>query len=186
MLLIPSRTANTLASLDVANASSEAPLRRFADEGASLRLALRDQQPRSNESFHRSSEAQQCFQNIQNAAISIYLSGIFDYHEGIWTQHGIAVPKLRAAEIDFHVTTILDQVERSLSLSELSGISYVFALRVAGARSWSFDQQERVRALLTRIERCYVCANALIVDLLRLWTSRSPIQGQDTMTLETA
>lgn len=177
MLLTSSRTANTIVSLDVADASSETHLRRLVDEGVSLRLALRDQQQRRNEHFHRSSEAQQCFRYIQNAAISIYLSGIFDYHEAIWTRHSIAVPKLPAAEIDLHVATILGQVERALSLSELGGISYVFALRVAGARSWSFDQQERVRALLTRIERCYVCANALIVDLLRLWTSRLPIRS---------
>lgn len=93
-------------------------------------------------------------------------------------QHRIAVPKLSTAEIDLHVATILDQAERGLSLSELSGISYVFALRVAGARSWSVDQHEKVRALLTRIGRCYVGANALIVDLLRLWTSRLPAQAR--------
>jgi hypothetical protein len=176
MLMTSRRTANTLASLDGTNEISGKLLQCLANEGQGLRVALRDQQRCNKRYSHGQSDAQYYFQNIQHAAISIYLSGIFDYHEENWTQYCIPVPKLQPTEIEDHVATILDQVERAFGISEPNSISYVFALRVAGARSWSMSRQEKVRALLKRIERCYAGANALSVDLLRLWTSRSSLQ----------
>jgi hypothetical protein len=115
-------------------------------------------------------EAQRCFHAIQHAAISIYLSGLYDYHESRWQKYNIAVPTLGTAKVGHLVDTILAQVERSLSLSEPNSVSFVFALRVAGARSHTAEDRSRVTWLLKRIQRCYVVADVLIKDLAVRWS----------------
>lgn len=131
----------------------------------------------SEQHFHRSSREQQCFQSIQHAAVSIYLSGVFDYHEALWKTHDIAIPKLQPQEIETNVETILTQVEHALRLSEINIVTYVFALRVAGARTRTNEERERVTRLLRRIERCYIVSRALIVDLTERWGSEASVQA---------
>jgi hypothetical protein len=82
------------------------------------------------------------------------------------------VPTQDRAEISALVQTILAQVERSLSLSELNSIAFVFALRVAGARSHTAEDRARVMRLLKRIQRCYVVADALLKDLSEHWSHK--------------
>lgn len=116
-----------------------------------------------------SSESQIRFHRVQYAAISIYLSGVFDYHEYLWANHDIAVPKLQPDEIEEHVQTILTLTERALSISDLSGIVFAFPLRVAGARSKTPAQREAVTKLLKRVERCYIVAGSFLTDLAERW-----------------
>lgn len=144
-------------------------LQSYAEEAKLLQTALESQRKSSIDCFQLT-ESQQCFQRVQYAAISIYLSGIFDYHKELWERHDIAIPTLQPTHVQLYVHTILANVQRALELSELSGIPFVFALRVAGARSQTAGEQERVLMLLRRIQRCYVVAHALVVDLQRLWT----------------
>lgn len=106
---------------------------------------------------------------IQHAAISRYLSGVFDYHEYVWARHGIAVPKLQPDEIKGHVQTILTLTERALSISDLSGIVFAFPLRVAAARSKTPAQREAVANLLKRVESCYIVAGVFLTDLAERW-----------------
>lgn len=156
--------------LDDDVAENSPRLAETAAESFRLRRALETQKSLSSQFEFCSSDSQIYFHRIQHAAISIYLSGIFDYHEHVWSKQGIPVPKLQPDEIDSHVQTILALTERALSISELSGIVFAFPLRVAGARSKIPTQQEAVTKLLKRVERCYIVAGAFQIDLAERWT----------------
>ena len=107
---------------------------------------------------------------MQHAAISIYLSGLFDHHRSYWQRYNIPVPTLQPEDIEIYVSTILDNTEQALRLSEVSSISYVFALRVAGARSYTQERRMMVTKLLNQIGRCYVATGALVADLEYRWS----------------
>jgi hypothetical protein len=176
-----SRVVKLLSRLDPTQ-DNKASLRQVAEEGHRLRAALYDQQQLDARYVDTSTEAQRCFQTIQHAAISIYLSGLYDYHESYWQRYGIAVPTLDRAEINGLVETILAHVVRSLNLSELNSIAFVFALRVAGARSHTAEDRARVMSLLKRIQRCYVVADALLKDLSEHWSQKELLRTIDADT----
>lgn len=105
------------------------------------------------------------------SAISIYLSGEFDYEMHHWRRFGLAVPTLDAETVRRHVETILALGERALERSSLSPLLLLFPLRIAGARSaWAPPaQRARVLRVLDSIADRFAVGQAIRDGLTDAW-----------------
>ncbi|KAF2832495.1 hypothetical protein CC86DRAFT_281065 [Ophiobolus disseminans] len=106
-------------------------------------------------------------------AISIYLSGTFDYHMHWAGSNGPDAPMLSRSQIDQHVSKIL-LLSHALLILGVSGILLFFPLRVAGARATDDHARNEIMGLLqTTVVRGFVVAEAFQVDLSELWGGKS-------------
>ncbi|KAJ6092600.1 hypothetical protein N7486_007889 [Penicillium sp. IBT 16267x] len=96
-------------------------------------------------------------------AISIYLSGIYDYR----TQFNkIPTPTISQAVVQNHVDEILRTTEISLKTANLAAVLFSFPLRVAGARVTTARETDSICAMLGEISmRGFVVADAFTADL---------------------
>ncbi|KAF7597155.1 hypothetical protein BBP40_009494 [Aspergillus hancockii] len=100
-------------------------------------------------------------------AISIYLSGIFDYRSQF---NEIPTPTISQAAVQNHVDAILGNTEIALKTTNLAAVLFFFPLRVAGARVTTIRETESIRAMLGEISvRGFVVADAFTADLTSLW-----------------
>lgn len=108
-------------------------------------------------------------------AISIYLSGSFDYHIH-WTWPGApCAPILPRRQIDYHVSEILRLSQELLTLG-VSGLMLFFPLRVAGARAVDVWSRNTILDLLqTTANRGFSVAEVFTTDLSDLWTQQSTV-----------
>lgn len=104
-------------------------------------------------------------------AISIYLSGTYDYHVH-WTKPmAPCAPILARMQIEWHTRQIL-RLGHELLAAGIAGVLLFFPLRVAGARVRSaHDMQEVLSLFHSVLQRGYAVADALIADLSELWAS---------------
>lgn len=103
-------------------------------------------------------------------AISIYLSGLFDYRPQF---NQVVTPALPIGTIQSHGNCILSKTERALRTTQLAGIFFFFPLRVAGARAQSARQRSSILIMLKEISaRSFVVADAFVSDLNTLWAGR--------------
>lgn len=102
-------------------------------------------------------------------AISIYLSGTFDYHIH-WTAPTTArAPILARKDIEWHMRHILRLSSELLDYG-VAGVLLFFPLRVAGARAREAGDREHILQLLRTVtRRGYVVATAFTDDLSALW-----------------
>ncbi|KAF1956473.1 hypothetical protein CC80DRAFT_413051 [Byssothecium circinans] len=105
-------------------------------------------------------------------AISIYLSGTYDYHSQ-WSYPGApCAPILTPDEINWHVSRILYSSYK-LMAHGISGILLLFPLRVAGARAVdTFLRNEILDLFQATSKRGFAVADALTIDLSELWASK--------------
>lgn len=100
-------------------------------------------------------------------SISIYLSGLFDYHS---QYNEILNPTLQFETVQFHVNEILNTATEALLTTNLAGILFFFPLRVAGARAVTSIQKALILGMLREIsKRSYIVADAFVEDLQGLW-----------------
>lgn len=170
-------------------------LKAFAEEGQRLRcdLILWEEMaqlwPTSTSSMTTTKQDHQMMIAwIFYPAISIYLSGIYDYDPTTWSlSHNnnnpiiTTVPVLPQDEIQANVNHILDRTAVALRHTNVTPLVFLFPLRIAGARSTttsttstltsaSADQQQRrIRALLAHISCSFSVANAISSDLGQVW-----------------
>ncbi len=105
--------------------------------------------------------------SIYYSAISIFLSGIFDYRRQFDT---VPSPVLLPTTLQTHVRLILFQTQLALKTTNLAGALFVFPLRVAGARAQSELQRDNILAMLVEISgRSFVVAEAFRSDLEEFW-----------------
>lgn len=104
-------------------------------------------------------------------AISIYLSGIYDYNP-VWKEH-FTPPSLEPAEIQTHVNSILSRTAIALEKTNITSLLFLFPLRIAGARARTAQQQSEIQALLSRIQGDFKVASAFSSELSKLWGSPS-------------
>ena len=147
-------------------------LEAFSREGFDLRTRLQAwKQIEEACQTISSDETQTALAKSYYPAISIYLSGAFDYFP-IWHARGIATPVLAMPEIHGHVDEIIEMASKILRSQAGAGVSLLFPLRVAGARS-RFDTMDfrriKIRELLRRIASAYAVSEAFISDLNNLW-----------------
>lgn len=123
-------------------------------------------------------DLQMMLARIYYHAISIYLSGTFDYFP-YWDESHIQAPTLSSSQIQAHVTAILQMVAVALKETNLAGILFLFPLRVAGARARSLGQRFEIARMLREItSRGFVVADAFTIDLEELWV-RNGAAAQD-------
>ncbi|XP_014552838.1 hypothetical protein COCVIDRAFT_29841 [Bipolaris victoriae FI3] len=105
-------------------------------------------------------------------AMSIYLSGSYDYHKH-WNQPGSPpAPILNRSSIEMHMNEIL-RLGQELLDHGLAGLLLFIPLRIAGARvSYKKDQDLILRLLKTISQRGYAVANAIYIDLVELWARK--------------
>lgn len=103
-------------------------------------------------------------------AISIYLSGTYDYHPH-WTCAD--APILARGTIDRHVSEIL-RISHELLAQGVAGFLLFFPLRVAGARALNNQSRNAILSLLhMTAKRGFVVAEAFTIDLSELWARKS-------------
>ena len=100
--------------------------------------------------------------------ISIYLSGIFDYHTTQFDD--ILTPAISQTAIQDHVSMVLMTTTVGLETTSLSPVLFFFPLRVAGSRAMSANQRELILGLLEQVSRrSFPVAEAFIEDLKAWW-----------------
>ncbi|KAG6115649.1 hypothetical protein E4U13_002608 [Claviceps humidiphila] len=107
------------------------------------------------------------------AAISIYLSGVFDYDLPHWDTVGVLVPTLDQQTVAQHVNSILKFTKIGLEKTSLSPVLFLFPLRIAGARSHDAWQRNVVGSLVACVGKGFAVAGAVEADLIELWDSRA-------------
>ncbi|KAH7412319.1 hypothetical protein DE146DRAFT_642817 [Phaeosphaeria sp. MPI-PUGE-AT-0046c] len=127
----------------------------------------------SNDSIPTNSDSDLLMGYIYYHAISIYLSGTFDYHVH-WALPGAPVaPIIPRRQIEHHVSEILRISQELLTLG-VSGILLFFPLRVAGARAVDVWSRNMILDLLhTTASRGFSVAEAFTIDLSELWDHQS-------------
>ncbi|KAG5985442.1 hypothetical protein E4U55_000004 [Claviceps digitariae] len=111
---------------------------------------------------------------IFHASISIYLSGIFDYHLPQWHTLGLPVlPTLNHHTLTRHLHHILLYTSLALDKTPLSPLLFLFPLRIAGARSHHDCQRQLITSLVARIKQDFAVAGAIEADLDALWKWRA-------------
>lgn len=104
-------------------------------------------------------------------AVSIYLSGIFDYTLcGTCDSTGIS---LTDNELTIHVEGILRWSEESLRHNQVSHVFLLIPLRIAGNRCSNSKQCQGVLKRLEILQGQFAVAAAFRTELLQLWSSRS-------------
>ncbi|KAL7944915.1 fungal-specific transcription factor domain-containing protein [Trichoderma barbatum] len=102
-------------------------------------------------------------------AISIYLSGIFDYEMPYWHRLGLIPPTLDEQTVQTHTNTILGLSNLALDTTNLSPLLFLFPLRIAGARSRTRWQRDWISKLLSRIGSGFAVATAIATELSYVW-----------------
>ncbi|KAK6836389.1 hypothetical protein PG987_006884 [Apiospora arundinis] len=103
--------------------------------------------------------------NVFFAAISIYLSGIFDYEIVHWQRWRIPVPTITEPEIQEHLGDILYLTNVGLHGTSLSPLLFLFPLRIAGARCSVTAQMDCVQLLLALISRDFAVAGVFFIGV---------------------
>ena len=152
---------------------------QLATEGTALRNDLNGWQRRQSHrtEFKMSAETSALIDNdhiilarIFFAAISIYLSGIFDYHLWYWATLDVALPVLTRSEVSIYYTETVELVRLALNRGSLSPVLLLFPLRVAGARAQDDQQRSVVVELLHEVGKQYAVAGQFIADLEGMWS----------------
>lgn len=102
-------------------------------------------------------------------ALSIYLSGIFDYTLG----EVCAAPSLRDDVLMAHVEGILKRSDEALQQSQVSQVFLLLPLRIAGNRCSNSKQCREVLERLGILQNQFAVATAFRSELLQIWSSQS-------------
>ena len=102
-------------------------------------------------------------------ALSIYLSGVFDYT----LAEVCAIPSLRDDEITVHLERILRHSDEALQQNQTSRVFLLLPLRIAGNRCSNWKQCQEVLRRIDALRDQFAVAIAFRTELLQIWSSRS-------------
>lgn len=102
-------------------------------------------------------------------ALSIYLSGVFDYT----LSEVCATPSLRDDEITVHLEGILKRSDEAIQHSQTSRVFLLLPLRIAGNRCSNWKQCQEVLNRIDTLRDQFAVATAFRTELLQIWSSRS-------------
>jgi len=143
-------------------------LESIAVEGLALRISL-EQWKSSVHLWPVANDEQMSLALIYYYAISILLSGVFDYFSH-WDERGIHTPTITSLEVQENVQQIITMTTTAVRYSNLAGILFLFPLRVAGARVET-QQEPNILWLLSEIsKRGFVVANTIAEELGQYWS----------------
>lgn len=103
------------------------------------------------------------------AAISIYLSGIYDWEISHWQRLGLATPTLDEQTAQMHNSNILRLTATALDRTSISPLLLLFPLRISGARSRRQWQRDCICTMLDQISVSFSAAHAIKEDLSQVW-----------------
>ena len=170
-----------LSNCRVSDLVRESELRATAAEGLRLQRELRFWKAATvswSMHTHEPLDAQMTLATCFYHAITIYLSGTFDYHS-CWFERDIPTPTLEASEVQLHLNAILTNVHFALDQTRLAGILFLFPLRVAGARAREASHRQSIAGMLREISaRGFVVAAPFVDDLNQLWERRTTKPGE--------
>jgi hypothetical protein len=146
-------------------------LLRRAAEGLAIRADLNDWYTNFSSlpgEFKRlEKNAESVLATVYFHGISIYLSGVFDYHCQF---NSISTPELPRPVIQSHVDVIIATTADAMKTTNLSPALFFFPLRVAGARVTSARETSLILELLQQISKTsFPVADAFTEDLKSLW-----------------
>ncbi|KAF7505143.1 hypothetical protein GJ744_001209 [Endocarpon pusillum] len=119
----------------------------LAEEGSHLRSSLLSwEHSASTWTTHSAEDEQMTIAWTFYAATSIYLSGAFDCNP-IWETQHIATPILPRLIIERHIASILHLTESVCKHTNLTGLVFLFPLRVAGAQARTTADRRRITEL---------------------------------------
>jgi hypothetical protein len=155
----------------------------LAKEGMSLRKALEQwwketakwESRNSNcrSTVHSRPTTELLIGQIYYHAISIYLSGTFDYHIHWSWPDAPCAPILSRSQIEWHMCEIL-HISPELLAQGVSGVLLFVPLRIAGARAVDTHSRTIILDLLHTIaRRGFIVAEAFTTDLSDLWANQS-------------
>jgi hypothetical protein len=102
-------------------------------------------------------------------ALSIYLSGVFDYT----LSEVCAIPSLRDEEITVHLEGILKRSDEAIQQSQTSRVFLLLPLRIGGNRCSNWKQCQEVLKRIDILRDQFAVATAFRTELLQIWSSRS-------------
>lgn len=102
-------------------------------------------------------------------ALSIYLSGVFDYT----LSEVCAIPSLRDDEITVHLEGILNRSDEALQQTRTSRVFLLLPLRIAGNRCSNWKQCQEVLNRIDILRDQFAVATAFRNELLQIWSSWS-------------
>ena len=102
-------------------------------------------------------------------ALSIYLSGVFDYT----LSEVCAIPSLQDEEITVHLEGILKRSDEAVRQSQTSCVFLLLPLRIAGNRCSNWKQCQEVLDRIDVLRDQFAVATAFRTELLHTWSSRS-------------
>ncbi|KAL3424964.1 hypothetical protein PVAG01_04245 [Phlyctema vagabunda] len=157
--------------VDIPMSALDSALQSLALEGMTIQTELLQWYPTFIEwaVLHDTPEnkARSSLANIYYHAISIFLSGIFDYRHQF---DELVTPVIPSPVVEYHVSNILSMTGLALQRTRLGGPLFFFPLRVAGARAKSSKDRETLLRMLKEIsERSFIVAGAFDSDLRMLW-----------------
>lgn len=160
--------------LDLDSRLHHAETQMLADEGIVLQQWLQQWWVSTELYERKTTEAETDFLVAKNYyhAISIYLSGSYDYHSHWSKPNSPQAPILSRLSIEGHMHEIL-RLSQELLDRGVAGLLLFIPLRIAGARVSKAQEQDLILQLLRTIsERGYAVASAIHVDLIELWERR--------------
>ena len=102
-------------------------------------------------------------------ALSIYLSGVFDYI----ISEVCAIPSLQDEEITVHLEGILKRSDEAIQHSQTSRVFLLLPLRIARNRCSNWKECQEVLKRLDILRDQFAVATAIRTELLQIWSSRS-------------
>ncbi|KAG9190592.1 hypothetical protein G6011_08680 [Alternaria panax] len=147
----------------------------LAAEGLLLQRSLHEWWDGSNAWQHASDglDPELLVAHVYYHAVSIYLSGTYDYHVHWNKPTAPRAPVLARAQIEWHTHEIL-RLSHGLLATGAAGVLLFFPLRVAGARvRTAWDRNEIMTLFHMVLQRGYAVAGALTADLSELWESQT-------------
>jgi hypothetical protein len=159
----------------------------LAAQGIQLRHRLSDWQDRAQTRFsalHISSnyllqDTELLLSQIYFHALSIYLSGIYDYHPEFVLSTAV-LPTLSQPQVEDHLSWIIQLTNFALRDTKLAGLLFLFPLRVAASRSTKMQYRTDVLRLI-RMVRCkgFAISDLFELEIQALWAVRDAAAVSD-------
>jgi hypothetical protein len=161
---------------DLSQKEQQRQLQAIAADGLDLQLSLHGWGTAATSWWAPSAPAedvQMTLSLIFYNAITIYLSGLFDYFP-YWHERHILSPIILRSEVEERLQMIMTGVDHALKHTNLAGVLFMFPLRVAGARAKTVEQRSLIEGMLNNIsKRGFVVADSFVVDLKQVWDHKT-------------
>ncbi|OCL13062.1 hypothetical protein AOQ84DRAFT_283862 [Glonium stellatum] len=148
----------------------------IATEGARMRQCLSEWHQRAQlHLFHRQplKNVELLLSMIYYSALSIYISGIYDYRLSSFPLPATSLPILSRYHIQEHLSSIIKLTNLALEDTNLMGLLFLFPLRVAAARVQTAQDRAQVMGLLRRVrKKGFAILEVFEVEVCGLWEAQ--------------